>query len=211
MTRLACYRCAWRRCKICTCPGRSCALRPALYTDGGTLCCHFNRDTTLVVFGTTMSAFWIVSLNSWMQTPVGFAVVSGKIMATDWLAIVFNPSFPYRFKHMLIASGLTASFVVAGVSAWQILKKVDSKATQSAENRAGRSSRVDPHSDLRRRLARTQHAETSTRKNRCDGPRDAALRHPRRVRPGRRHPIALRAGRTQRQDGRLDRSLLRRQ
>ena len=88
--------------------------------------------TFLVAFGTTMSAFWILSLNSWMQTPVGFEVVNGKIMATDWLAILFNPSFPYRFTHMLMASGLTASFVVAGVSAWQVLKKVDSKATHKA-------------------------------------------------------------------------------
>ena len=110
----------------------SCILRRALHTDGGTLCCHFKRDTTLVVFGTTMSAFWIVSLNSWMPTPDGFEVVNDKIMATNWLAIAFNPSFPYRFTHMLIASGLTASFVVAGVSAWQILKKVDSKATHKA-------------------------------------------------------------------------------
>ena len=88
--------------------------------------------TFLVAFGTTMSAFWILSLNSWMQTPVGFEVVNGKIMATDWLAILFNPSFPYRFTHMLLASGLTASFVVAGVSAWQVLRKVDSKATHKA-------------------------------------------------------------------------------
>ena len=88
--------------------------------------------TFLVAFGTTMSAFWIISLNSWMHTPVGFEIVNGKMMATDWLAIVFNPSFPYRFTHMLIASGLTASFVVAGVSAWQVLKKVDSKATHKA-------------------------------------------------------------------------------
>jgi len=88
--------------------------------------------TFLVAFGTTMSAFWILSLNSWMQTPVGFEVVNGKIMATDWVAILFNPSFPYRFIHMLLASGLTASFVVAGVSAWQVLRKVDSKATHKA-------------------------------------------------------------------------------
>ncbi len=88
--------------------------------------------TFLVAFGTTMSAFWILSLNSWMQTPVGFEVVNGKIMATDWMAILFNPSFPYRFIHMLLASGLTASFVVAGVSAWQLLKHVDSKATHKA-------------------------------------------------------------------------------
>jgi cytochrome bd ubiquinol oxidase subunit I len=88
--------------------------------------------TFLVAFGTTMSAFWILSLNSWMQTPVGFEVINGKLHATDWLAIVFNPSFPYRFTHMLLASGLTASFVVAGVSAWQVLKKVDSTATHKA-------------------------------------------------------------------------------
>ena len=88
--------------------------------------------TFLVAFGTTMSAFWIISLNSWMQTPVGFEIVNGKFMATDWLAILFNPSFPYRFTHMMIGSGLTASFVVAGVSAWQVLKKVDSKATHKA-------------------------------------------------------------------------------
>ncbi len=88
--------------------------------------------TFLVAFGTTMSAFWILSLNSWMQTPVGFEIVNGKMFATDWLAILFNPSFPYRFSHMLLASGLTASFVVAGVSAWQVLKKVDSKATHKA-------------------------------------------------------------------------------
>ena len=88
--------------------------------------------TFLVAFGTTMSAFWIVSLNSWMHTPVGFEMINGKMFATDWLAIVFNPSFPYRFSHMLLASGLTAGFMVAGVSAWQVLKKVDSKATHKA-------------------------------------------------------------------------------
>jgi cytochrome bd ubiquinol oxidase subunit I len=88
--------------------------------------------TFLVAFGTTMSAFWILSLNSWMQTPAGYEIVNGKFYATDWWAIVFNPSFPYRFTHMLLASGLTASFLVAGISAWQILKKVDSEATYSA-------------------------------------------------------------------------------
>jgi cytochrome bd ubiquinol oxidase subunit I len=88
--------------------------------------------TFLVAFGTTMSAFWILSLNSWMQTPVGYEIINGKFHATDWFAIVFNPSFPYRFTHMLLASGLTASFLVAGVSAWQILKRVDSAATHSA-------------------------------------------------------------------------------
>jgi cytochrome bd ubiquinol oxidase subunit I len=88
--------------------------------------------TFLVAFGTTLSAFWILSLNSWMQTPAGYEIINGKFYATDWWAIVFNPSFPYRFTHMLLASGLTASFVIVGVSAWQILKKVDSAATHAA-------------------------------------------------------------------------------
>ncbi len=88
--------------------------------------------TFLVAFGTTMSAFWILSLNSWMQTPAGYELINGKFHATDWFAVVFNPSFPYRFTHMLLASGLTMSFVVAGVSAWQILKKIDTPATTAA-------------------------------------------------------------------------------
>lgn len=88
--------------------------------------------TFLVAFGTTMSAFWILSLNSWMQTPVGYEIINGRFHATNWWSIVFNPSFPYRFSHMLIASGLTMCFLVAGVSAWQILKKVESPATHAA-------------------------------------------------------------------------------
>jgi cytochrome bd ubiquinol oxidase subunit I len=78
--------------------------------------------TLLVAFGTTMSAFWIIALNSWMQTPAGFEMINGKAHATDWLAIVFNPSFPYRLAHMLLASGLTSAFLVAGVSAYRWLR-----------------------------------------------------------------------------------------
>lgn len=73
--------------------------------------------TFLVAFGTTMSAFWILVLNSWMHTPQGFEMRDGVAHATDWLAIVFNPSMPYRVVHMLLASGLTVAFLVAGVSA----------------------------------------------------------------------------------------------
>src|SRR5690606_21204209 len=65
-------------------------------------------------------------LNSWMHTPVGFEMIDGKAHATDWLAILFNPSMPYRLSHMLIASGLTASFLIAGVSAYRWLR--DDKA-----------------------------------------------------------------------------------
>jgi cytochrome bd ubiquinol oxidase subunit I len=78
--------------------------------------------TFLVAGGTTLSAFWIIALNSWMQTPVGFEMIDGKAHATDWLQIIFNPSFPYRLVHMLLASGLTASFLVAGLSAYRWLR-----------------------------------------------------------------------------------------
>ncbi|RWH69973.1 MAG: cytochrome ubiquinol oxidase subunit I [Mesorhizobium sp.] len=77
--------------------------------------------TVLVAGGTTLSAFWIIALNSWMQTPVGFEMRNGVAHATDWWAIVFNPSMPYRLVHMLLASGLTVSFLIAGLSALRYL------------------------------------------------------------------------------------------
>ncbi|WP_419695360.1 cytochrome ubiquinol oxidase subunit I [Mesorhizobium muleiense] len=77
--------------------------------------------TVLVAGGTTLSAFWIIALNSWMQTPVGFEMRDGEAHATDWWAIVFNPSMPYRLVHMLLASGLTVSFLIAGLSALRYL------------------------------------------------------------------------------------------
>jgi cytochrome d ubiquinol oxidase subunit I len=83
----------------------------------------------LVAFGTTLSAFWILSLNSWMQTPTGYEIRDGVFFVDSWLAIIFNPSFPYRLAHMLIASMLTAAFLVMGISAWRIKQKVDGPAT----------------------------------------------------------------------------------
>ena len=62
-------------------------------------------------FGTTLSAFWILSLNSWMQTPQGHEIVDGTFYAVDWLAVIFNPSFPYRLAHMTTASLLTTAFL----------------------------------------------------------------------------------------------------
>ncbi|MFN2287230.1 MAG: cytochrome ubiquinol oxidase subunit I [Chromatocurvus sp.] len=76
--------------------------------------------TFLVAFGTTLSAFWILSLNSWMHTPTGYSVDNGVIMVESWWEVIFNPSFPYRFFHMLVASLLTSAFLVAGVSAWRM-------------------------------------------------------------------------------------------
>ncbi|QFT75034.1 cytochrome ubiquinol oxidase subunit I [Ruegeria sp. THAF33] len=77
--------------------------------------------TFLVAFGTTMSAFWILVLNSWMHTPAGFEMRDGVAFATDWWAIIFNPSMPYRLTHMLLASGLTVAFLVLGFSAFRWL------------------------------------------------------------------------------------------
>ncbi|TJZ85905.1 cytochrome ubiquinol oxidase subunit I [Paracoccus hibiscisoli] len=77
--------------------------------------------TALVAFGTTLSAFWILVLNSWMHTPAGYELRDGVVHATDWFAIVFNPSMPYRLAHMLLASGLTVSFLIAGFSAMRWL------------------------------------------------------------------------------------------
>lgn len=86
-------------------------------------------STFLVAFGTTLSAFWILSLNSWMQTPSGYHLEEGVVVVDSWIAVIFNPSFPYRFFHMLVASVLTSAFLVAGVSAWRALKNVDGPAT----------------------------------------------------------------------------------
>jgi len=78
--------------------------------------------TFLVAFGTTMSAFWIIVLNSWMHTPQGHVIRDGVVHAADWWAIVFNPSMPYRLVHMLLASALTCAFLLAGISAYRTLR-----------------------------------------------------------------------------------------
>lgn len=79
--------------------------------------------TLMVAFGTLISATWILSVNSWMQTPAGFAMNDvGQFVPTDWWAIVFNPSFPYRLVHMVIAAYLTTAFVVGAVGAWHLLR-----------------------------------------------------------------------------------------
>jgi cytochrome d ubiquinol oxidase subunit I len=78
--------------------------------------------TLLVALGTTASTFWILALNSWMHTPVGFEMINGQAYVTSWFDVIFNPSFPYRMTHMLLASGLTGSFLLAGISAYRWLK-----------------------------------------------------------------------------------------
>lgn len=92
--------------------------------------------TFLVALGTTASAFWILALNSWMHTPTGHEVRDGVAYAVDWWAIIFNPSFPYRLAHTLLASGITAAFFVAGISAYRI-RKGDTKKAPKLALRAG--------------------------------------------------------------------------
>ncbi len=79
-------------------------------------------SAAMVAIGTTLSAFWILALISWMHTPTGHVLDGNVLIAGDWVKVIFNPSFTYRLTHMLLASGLTASFFVAGLSAWRLLK-----------------------------------------------------------------------------------------
>jgi cytochrome d ubiquinol oxidase subunit I len=88
--------------------------------------------TWLVALGTTASAFWILALNSWMHTPAGYEMINGQAHVTSWFEVIFNPSFPYRMTHMLLASGLTASFLLAGISAYRWLKNDRTKDVMAA-------------------------------------------------------------------------------
>ncbi|MFJ5296699.1 cytochrome ubiquinol oxidase subunit I [Pseudomonas sp. NPDC088368] len=79
--------------------------------------------TGAVAVGSIISAFWVLSANSWMHTPRGFSIgADGRFLAQDWWAIIFNPSFPYRFTHMLLATFLATAMLIAGASAWQLLR-----------------------------------------------------------------------------------------
>lgn len=87
--------------------------------------------TLMVAIGTAISAFWILSVNSWMQTPQGYGINEvGQFVAEDWFKVVFNPSFPYRLVHMLLAAYLTTAFVVGAVGAWHLLKDKTSAAAR---------------------------------------------------------------------------------
>jgi cytochrome d ubiquinol oxidase subunit I len=82
---------------------------------------HF-AATFLVSLGTTISAACIMAVNSWMQTPSGVEWEKGRLVVTDWWQVVFNPSFPYRFLHMMMAAWITAAFLIAGIAAYYLLK-----------------------------------------------------------------------------------------
>lgn len=86
----------------------------------------------MVAIGTFISSFWILSANSWMHTPAGVELIDNRFHVTSWMEAIFNPSFPYRFAHMAMASFLTGGFVVAGVSAWFLLRGRDPEANRRA-------------------------------------------------------------------------------
>jgi cytochrome bd quinol oxidase subunit 1 apoprotein (EC 1.10.3.-) len=82
---------------------------------------HF-FSTCMVALGTLMSTFWILSSNSWMQTPQGYEIINGQVVPVDWFAVVFNPSFPYRLLHMSIAAFLSSALFVGASAAWHLLR-----------------------------------------------------------------------------------------
>jgi cytochrome d ubiquinol oxidase subunit I len=87
--------------------------------------------TLMVAFGTLLSAFWILAVNSWMQTPAGYDVNDvGQFVPTDWLAVIFNPSFPYRLVHMVLAAYLSTALIVGAAGAWHLLRGHDSEASK---------------------------------------------------------------------------------
>jgi len=83
---------------------------------------HF-ASALLVAGGTLFSSFWILAANSWMQTPAGYAIEDGRFMPVSWIAVIFNPSFPYRLAHTVAGFYVTTAFVVLGASAWFLLKR----------------------------------------------------------------------------------------
>jgi cytochrome d ubiquinol oxidase subunit I len=90
---------------------------------------HF-LATCMVAIGTLISATWILASNSWMQTPQGYDIVNGRMVPVDWLAVIFNPSFPYRLMHMAIAAFLATALFVGASGAWHLLKGRDNKAVR---------------------------------------------------------------------------------
>jgi cytochrome d ubiquinol oxidase subunit I len=88
---------------------------------------HF-FSTLMVAIGTLISTFWILASNSWMHTPQGFEIIDGRVIPTDWFAVVFNPSFPYRLAHMATAAFLATAFFVGASAAWHLLRDRDSPA-----------------------------------------------------------------------------------
>lgn len=90
---------------------------------------HF-FSTLMVALGTLISATWILSANSWMQTPTGYQIVDGRLIPIDWMAAIFNPSFPYRLAHMVTAAYLATALFVVASAAWHLLRRDDNAAVR---------------------------------------------------------------------------------
>ena len=162
---------------------------------------HF-LATLMVAIGTLISAFWILSANSWMQTPTGYAInADGQFIAADWLKVIFNPSFPYRLVHMVLAAYLTTALVVGAVGAWHLLRDrhlAGPRVMFSMAMWMADAGGADP--DPRRRPARAQHAGASAGEDHGDG-------RPFPEPQGRRAPDPVRPAQPGRRQGRLcDRS-----
>jgi cytochrome bd ubiquinol oxidase subunit I len=91
---------------------------------------HF-LATAMVALGTLISATWILASNSWMQTPQGYAIIGGRVVPTNWWAVIFNPSFPYRLAHMTLAAYLATALFVGASGAWALLRGRDSRANRT--------------------------------------------------------------------------------
>jgi cytochrome bd ubiquinol oxidase subunit I len=93
-----------------------------LYGDGRVRKGVMFLATVMVSIGTFLSSTWIIAANSWMQTPAGYRIVDGQFQPTDWMKVIFNPSFIWRWPHMVLAVLVSASFFIAGLSAWYLIK-----------------------------------------------------------------------------------------
>ncbi len=91
---------------------------------------HF-LSTVAVAVGTLISSTWILASNSWMHTPHGHQVIDGRVVPVDWLAVIFNPSFPYRLTHMVLAAFMATALVVGGSAAWHLLRRRDQPAVRT--------------------------------------------------------------------------------
>ena len=87
--------------------------------------------TIMVSLGTLVSASWILASNSWMQTPQGFEIINNRVVPVDWLKVIFNPSFPFRLVHMVVAAYLATALFVGASGAWHVLKGRNTRATRT--------------------------------------------------------------------------------
>ena len=123
----------------------------------------------MVAVGTLLSSFWILAVNSWMQTPVGHELVDGRFYPADWMQIIFSPSFPYRLAHTVVAFYVTTGFVVLGVGAYTIRRGPFGGGPRDVLDGGVAADGPGAAADLHRRPARAQHAQAPAGQGRGDG------------------------------------------